>query len=484
MKSLKQLLWAGAAIAVLASCSAEEEYALDGAIRPGEEAITISSYIPGKRAVDKTTFAEGDVIGLYACQTAGAYANSFRANFMDNVAVTKGADDWTYSPMMAWPSDENEHLSFIAFYPRNTESTASAVRYPLTVNSDVDQQVDVLWCTIRDAHINDRNGIRINGNSEAASFEAASGPLSLQFKHMLSKVIVQVKLADGYSGTTAKLKSLSLNNANSSGFFALNSTLSLASGGSWTSNTPTNFTLHTDTDEPKDIITTAETVATMFMIPQDITAYHTSLNVAYSYSLPDGTEKEVTEEIYLPNTWEINKAYNYVINIEPDIEMINISPSIVDWDSPTETPAIGNDIAEAIDLGLSVKWASHDFGAVSPYDIGIKYSAEDTRTQNFYPAWGLGWIPPEQRYWQELISNSTITSEEINGRTCYRATATNGNAVIFSNRYYYTWSSEYVTSTWRHTYYRIDLETKHFSQLSSDNTYVSPSRPIRPVNTN
>ena len=72
----------------------------------------------------------------------------------------------------------------------------------------------------------------------------------------------------------------------------------------------------------------------MFMIPQDITAYHTSLNVAYSYSLPDGTEKEVTEEIYLPNTWEINKAYNYVINIEPDIEMINISPSAVDWDSP------------------------------------------------------------------------------------------------------------------------------------------------------
>ena len=73
----------------------------------------------------------------------------------------------------------------------------------------------------------------------------------------------------------------------------------------------------------------------MFMIPQDITAYHTSLNVSYSYSLPDGTEKEVTEEIYLPNTWEVNKAYNYVINIEPDIEMINVSPSVVDWDSPT-----------------------------------------------------------------------------------------------------------------------------------------------------
>lgn len=330
MKSLKQLLWAGAAIAALASCSAEEEYALNGTIRPGEEAITISSYIPGKRAVDKTTFAEGDVIGLYACQTAGAYANSFTANFMDNVAVTKGADDWTYSPMMAWPSDENEHLSFIAFYPRSTESNATAVRYPFTVNSDVDQQVDALWCTIRDAHINDRNGTAINGNPDAAAFEAASGPINLQFKHMLSKVTVQVKLADGYSGTTAKLKALSLNNANSSGFFTVEASLLSPLGGTWTTNTLANFTLHAATDEPKDITPTAETVATMFMIPQDITAYHTSLNVSYTYSLPDGTEKEVTEDINLPNTWEINKAYNYIINIEPDKETINVSPSIVD----------------------------------------------------------------------------------------------------------------------------------------------------------
>lgn len=236
--------------------------------------------------------------------------------------------------MTAWPSDENEHLSFTAFYPRSTESTASAVRYPFTVNSDVDQQVDVLWCTIKDAHINDRNGTATNGNPDAAAFEAASGPINLQFKHMLSKVTVQVKLADGHPGTTAKLKTLSLNNANSSGDFALNSTLSSTSGGTWTSDTPADFTLHADTNAPKDITTTAETVATMFMIPQDITTYPTSLNVSYTYSLPDGTEKEVTEDINLPGTWEINKAYDYIINIEPDIEMSNVSPSAVDWDSP------------------------------------------------------------------------------------------------------------------------------------------------------
>ena len=116
----------------------------------------------------------------------------------------------------------------------------------------------------------------------------------------------------------------------SSGFFTVEASLLSPLGGTWTTNTLTNFTLHAATDEPKGITPTAETVATMFMIPQDLTAYPTSLNVSYTYSLPDGTEKEVTEDINLSDTWEINKAYNYIINIEPDKETVNVSPSIVD----------------------------------------------------------------------------------------------------------------------------------------------------------
>ncbi len=217
----------------------------------------------------------------------------------------------------------------------------------------------------------------------------------------------------------------------------------------------------------------------MFMIPQDITAYHTSLNVSYSYSLPDGTEKEVTEEIYLPNTWEVNKAYNYVINIEPDIEMINVSPSVVDWDSPTETPAIGNDIAEAVDLGSSYKWASHDFGAVSPCDMGLKYSAEGTRTQNYAAEWGNNWRCPTVSDWQAILSGCTWTEEEINGRTCYRATnkEASENSVLFSNRYYWT----YARSGSTFDYYRVDIANISCTRTYTTAAYWKEVYPVRLV---
>ena len=204
MKLYQTLFWAGAATAALASCSAEEDYGGTGIPTDGQT-IEVSTYIPGKRAIDKTTFVEGDKLGLYACRTTGGYANSFTANFMDNVEVTRGTVDWTYSPLMAWPTDANEHLSFIAFYPRSEESTATT--YPFTVNEDFNQQTDPLWCTVKDASINDRNGTAINGSEEEAAFEATSGSLPLKFKHMLSKVNVKIKLAGDYPGITARLNS-------------------------------------------------------------------------------------------------------------------------------------------------------------------------------------------------------------------------------------------------------------------------------------
>ena len=472
MKSLKQLLWAGAAIAVLAACSAEEEYAPNGAIRPGEEAITISSYIPGKRATDKTTFAEGDVIGLYACQTAGTYANSFTANFMDNVAVTKGADDWTYSPMMAWPSDENEHLSFIAFYPRVITNDANALNYPITVKPNINQQVDALWCTIKDTHINDRNGTQLNGNSEAAAFEATSGPLCLQFKHMLSKVMVQIKLANEYPNSNAKLKALSLNKVHDNGDFRIVTSLS---SGSWTDvKTLSNdkFILHADTEVPKDITATPQDIATMFMIPQSVVSNKAHFLVTYSYSLPNGTEKEVTETIYLTGyNWTTGRAYNYTINIALDVEMINVASEIVTWDEPVLTPNIGNDIAEAVDLGLSVKWASHDFGAVTEYETGPGFNWYEHHDFDYTDSWGKNWHNPSQEEWQELFDNCEKTSETLNGVYGYRFTAKNGNSIFFPNSTYWTTT----TSDERYYYARVSTSTTNYYTVT--NQYYS-ARPV------
>ena len=465
MKLYQTLFWAGAATAALASCSAEEDYGGTGIPTDGQT-IEVSTYIPGKRAIDKTTFVEGDKLGLYACRTTGGYANSFTANFMDNVEVTRGTVDWTYSPLMAWPTDANEHLSFIAFYPRSEESTATT--YPFTVNEDFNQQTDPLWCTVKDASINDRNGTAINGSEEEAAFEATSGSLPLKFKHMLSKVNVKIKLAGDYPGITARLNSLTLNNVYSSGTFTVDNDLA---GGTWGSHgSSMNFTVYSEESEALTLTSEGQTVAGLLMIPQDVAENRSTFTVNYTHTLAEGGERTVEQQIYLPNTWEVNLAYNYIINVNLDVNTITVSTEVIDFDA-AETPNIGTQAAEAVDLGLSVKWASCDYGTVSPYDMGPKYDFYENRDFTFDDTWGPNWRTASRDEWEELLDNCTITKEMTEeGEAVYRATATNGNSIILkSDRYWTTYATYY-------SYYCIDLEDNSFPSIGTSTRY-----PIRPV---
>lgn len=135
--------------------------------------------------------------------------------------------------------------------------------------------------------------------------------------------------------------------------------------------------------------------------------------------------------------------------------------------------------AEAIDLGLSVKWASWNMGASSVYDYGSYIGWGDPTGENTsfsntdYPndiddiagteydvahvQWGGKWRMPTSAELQEL-DNLTKVIETINGIKCYRLTADNGNELIIplngyenkkgyvdvGNKAYY-WASELVS---------------------------------------
>ena len=465
MKLYQTLLWAGAATAALASCSAEEDYGETGIVADGQ-VIEVSTYIPAKRSIDKTTFVEGDKLGLYACRTTGGYANAFTPNFMDNVEVTRGTVDWTYSPLMAWPTDVNEHLSFIAFYPRSEESTATT--YPFTVNSDFTQQTDLLWCTVKDAYISDRNGTAINGSEEEAAFEATGGSLPLKFKHMLSKVNVIVKLAGDYPGITARLNSLTLNNVYASGTFTVDNDLA---GGTWGSHgSSMNFTVYSEESEALTLTSEGQTVAGLLMIPQDVAENRSTFTVNYTHTLAEGGERTVEQQIYLPNTWEVNQAYNYIINVNLDVNTITVSTEVIDFDA-AETPNIGTQAAEAVDLGLSVKWASYDYGTVSPYDVGPTYDFNENLNLSFDDTWGPNWRTASRVEWEELLDNCTITKETVEGgKTVYMVTATNGNSIILKSDSYWT------TDRYSYGYYCVDLEDKVITTSNRDTQL-----PVRPV---
>ena len=50
-------------------------------------------------------------------------------------------------------------------------------------------------------------------------------------------------------------------------------------------------------------------------------------------------------------------------------------------------PVVEGDIGEAVDLGLSVKWASWNVGASAPYEVGSKFAWGETA-----PKWDYDWL--------------------------------------------------------------------------------------------
>lgn len=466
---LSKLFIAGLAIFGFTACSEETEIG-SSKIDIGN-VISVSTYIPGTRAMDKTSFVEGDVLSLYSCLTTRNYGNSFTGNFMNNVEVTRtSGGDWTYSPLMAWPTDANEHLSFIAYYPKNTSSTPMSYYY--TVNDNFTEQNDPLWCTIKDASINDRNGTAINGNESDAAFEATSGALNLKFKHMLSKVNVKVKLASNYPGITCKLNELTLSDVSPSGTFTIANDLS---SGYWSRSGSKSFTL---TSGAEDVLSSTEyDVAEMLMIPQDLSEQRAYFLIKYTHTLAEGGEKTVTKKIYIPNKWEMGKVYNYVINLSLDVNTISLSTEINNWDS-TENPNIGTKAADPVDLGLRVKWASYDFGTVSPYDDGPGYDYYDSRDFTLTDTWGANWHIPTYEEWKELIDKCKITSMEKNGKTIYVVEGTNGNKIYFPSSDYWV-----PKDTGYPSYYPYCASLSNPSVYSLYSLDKDVKHPIRPVYT-
>ncbi len=460
---------------LVASCSTDD----DVSKTVGDQTIDFGAYIEDvSRAVGKSTFEDGDVIGLYACRTTGDYANAFTTNFMNNIAVTKGEGGWTYSPISAWPTDENEHVSFVAFYPRSETASATGLTYSFTTSSDLENQVDPMWCTVKDAKISDRNGTAINGSEADAAFEATSGSVPLKFEHMLSKVRIKIKLSTDYPGISAKLNSMTLAGISQSGTFTVADNLN---SGSWNeSSTKGNIYLLQTTDEAKALSTDELLMGEILAIPQSLTgSTNACIEIKYTHTLAEGGEKTVSKTLYLGDSWQCNKIYNYVIKLALDVNNISISSEIANW-GDEKNPAIGTttDAPEPVDLGLSVKWASCDYATASPYVAGPKYDCY-CYSMTFNSTWGPNWCIPTREQWSELFNNCTITSTTVDGVSGYIATATNGNSIFFSNSEYWT-SERYaykVSGSWNYDTYYAEIDSKTFSY--SGGGWESVYRPLR-----
>ena len=110
---------------------------------------------------------------------------------------------------------------------------------------------------------------------------------------------------------------------------------------------------------------------------------------------------------------------------------------------------------KAVDLGLSVKWATCNMGASSPSEYGNYYAWGETRTKSTYTEencqtynksmgniagssqydaaranWGGSWRLPTQAEFQELIDKCTWTWTSQGDHNGYKVTGKNGNSIF------------------------------------------------------
>ena len=100
-------------------------------------------------------------------------------------------------------------------------------------------------------------------------------------------------------------------------------------------------------------------------------------------------------------------------------------------ESPAEgdtIPGLGGTCAEPVDMGLSVRWASHNLGASVQSGCGVHTSWNQCVEQ--LALWGSEWHLPTALEWTELMEKCRWTWEMCNGVAGRRVTGPSGNSIF------------------------------------------------------
>ena len=143
---------------------------------------------------------------------------------------------------------------------------------------------------------------------------------------------------------------------------------------------------------------------------------------------------------------------------------------------------------EYVDLGLSVKWATCNFGATSSEEYGTYMDYDKALVACKY--WGGTWRLPTKEEMSELVDFCSWNWTAQNGVNGYKVTGPNGNSIFlpaagarFGSSLYFAgeigayWSPTPVESSSDGAYYLYFYSSGHFVDYYDDNDGLS----VRPV---
>ena len=392
--------------------------------------LTISATIQSstetrKAGYDATYFETGDEIGLYILSVTDYESAYSSESTCYNVRATYNGSSWTLDNDI-YLNDEDAYV--IAYYPYN-ESFGSSV-FPTNFENEEWITFDLTPVNNEQTDVLTSSGVTVNSESPQAQ---------LVFSHVSTRVILSIGLSDDIE--TANLTS--------AGIAGHHSGISLCID--CDNNSFDVGRLYYTTDYMT--LSLDETLSATKRTNVDFLIASGSKTTLTAQLVIDGTSYSVE---LTTDKWTAGCQYTYPINVKKTENEDDSDDGDSDDGEEEETDGVTyvNGYA-AVDLGLSVKWATCNVGADSPEDYGNYYAWGETETKDSYTLsnsatcgvemddisgdaeydaatanWGGSWRMPTYDEMSELVDNCTwtwTTENDVNG---YLVTGSNGNSIF------------------------------------------------------
>lgn len=351
----KSLFLAVLATIALVSCTQNEDFS-----QPEKISFNPVNYKAQstKAPINSTYYTSEDPsFGIFAFHTDkgwngdGTTINEYIPK--SKVSWNETNSEWNTATDAYWPLSGS--LTFIGYTPYNygggddgtpiTASYAKATKTLTISNFSAANQDDLMYTLPSDADdLTAANTVNYENGSAATTYKG----VPIKFRHALSQIVVNAKVADTYTGATFKINSISLQDMNDY------ATLTVTESASWgeTSNDEAEFNILSSVTDA--LSTTAKEVGKpVLVIPQALNAQQQKLVISYSMTF-NGVKTTTSKNVYLNSgtndaLTELAMGKKYTLNLTIYADRILYSPSVAeDWsvggssyDVP-EQPAAGN----------------------------------------------------------------------------------------------------------------------------------------------
>lgn len=301
---------------------------------------------------------EGDAVTRAGTSVNNSFTASTTASSATHLSVSVGGSYKDYYCKSVSSSTYTLASSAPGYYPAGTSTTASVFAvYPLKSGGygTGSQSFSVNTSQTTDANYQASDLIASN----TVTYTKGGSNSALTMKHLMSKIVVQVTLASAissYSITGVSLlntkKTTTFTPGNNSALSTGNASnaVTISVGGTMTSGSSVAAVI------PPQVINSGTNVVQV-TVKNGNTTYTTTYKLASNFTCTSG------------NTY----TYNLTIGLAD----LNSTVTMTGWSGSgtvTVQPTVVNEVyRQAVDLGLSVKWANMNVGASSPTDYGMYF---------------------------------------------------------------------------------------------------------------